>query len=50
MIVVRDEDGFFREDENGFCITAEGRPFGRTFVAGLDGYMKQAVGRYSVAV
>lgn len=50
MMVMRDEDGFFREDENGFYITEEGQPFARTFVAGLDGYLKQAVGRYSVAV
>ena len=50
VIVLQDQDGFFREDENGFYITEEGQPFTRTFVAGLDGYLKQAVGRYSVAV
>jgi oxygen-independent coproporphyrinogen-3 oxidase len=50
MIVMRDEDGFFREDEGGFFITEDGRPFARSFVACLDSYLGRNVGRYSVAV
>jgi len=50
MIALRDEDGFFREDESGFHITEEGRPFARSFVACLDSYIRRDVGRYSVAV
>lgn len=50
MIAMRDDDGFFLADEEGFHITEAGRPFVRSFVACLDEYLGRDVGRYSLAI
>lgn len=50
QIVTDDEYGFFIKTKGRFVITAEGRPFARTYAAKFDAYLASNEARYSVAV
>lgn len=45
-----DMDGLFIRDNDGFCVTEDGRPYLRTIVATFDRYLQKGAARHSVSV